>query len=53
MEKYVNKQKNVIGSLTVFNLLNMKPNYSDLSRQYGIDRHTISKYQKDMKKHQQ
>lgn len=24
--------------------LNIKPNYSDLSRRYGLDRHTIKKY---------
>lgn len=47
METNINKQTGVIGSLAMFNLLNMKPNYSALSRQYGIDRHTISKYHKE------
>lgn len=46
METYINRQKDLIGSLSLFNLLNMKPNYSALSIEYGIDRHTISKYHK-------
>ena len=24
--------------------LNIRPNFSDLSREYGVDRHTIKKY---------
>jgi len=35
---------NIFGELTLMKQLNIKPNYSDLSRRYGLDRHTIKKY---------
>lgn len=35
---------NIFGELTIMKQLNIKPNYSDLSRRYGLDRHTIKKY---------
>lgn len=34
----------VIGALKVMDDLNLKPNYSELERLYGVDRHTIKKY---------
>ena len=30
--------------LKIMMLSNIKPNFSELSRQYGIDRHTVKKY---------
>lgn len=37
-------KRNLIGELTIMKQLNIKPNFSALSREYGIDRHTIKKY---------
>lgn len=34
----------VIGALKAMKDLNIKPNFSDLQRVYGVDRHTIKKY---------
>jgi transposase len=34
----------VIGDLKIMDTLGIKPNYSELSRKYGIDRRTIKKY---------
>ena len=34
---------NLTGTLAVCKTMGYKPNYSELSRQFGIDRHTISK----------
>lgn len=36
--------KNIIGELRIMKELNIKPNFSALSREYGIDRRTIKKY---------
>ena len=38
---------NIFGELTIMKQLDMKPNFSELSRKYGIDRHTIKKYYKE------
>ncbi len=38
-----NSQK-LIGVLSTMKDFNLKPNYSQLQREYGIDRHTIKKY---------
>lgn len=35
---------NIFGELTIMKQLNIKPNYSDLSRKYGLDRHTMFEY---------
>jgi len=35
---------NVLGMLEIYRSYNMKPNFSELSRIYGLDRHTIKKY---------
>lgn len=39
----MNKSK-LIGHLEILRTMSMKPNFSELSRIYGIDRHTIKKY---------
>jgi len=39
---------NYLGDLTIMKHLGMKPNFSELSRIYHVDRHTIAKhYKKD------
>lgn len=38
---------NLLGELTCLKMMNMKPNFSDLSRRYNIDRHTVAKYYKE------
>ena len=35
---------NLIGQLNILKIMNIKPNYSELARQYGVDRRTIKKY---------
>ena len=35
---------NIIGEIRIMKDLKMKPNFSSMSRKYGIDRHTIKKY---------
>lgn len=37
-------KNNLIGELMAIKQLGQKPNYSDLQRKYGTDRHTIKKY---------
>lgn len=36
-------ETNLIGVLLLFHYLNMKPNFSELARYFGFDRHTIQK----------
>ena len=43
-------KKEVETRLKILRCLNMKPNYSELSREYGVSRQTISKYDKGFKK---
>ena len=38
------ENKNIIGVLRIMDDLKIKPNYSELSRAYGVDRHTVKKY---------
>ena len=38
---------NLIGELSCLKMMNIKPNFSDLSRRYKIDRHTIAKYYRE------
>ena len=33
-----------IGKIELMKNMNIKPNFSELARQYGVDRHTIAKY---------
>ena len=35
---------NIRGMLEIYRSCHMKPNFSELQRIYGIDRHTIKKY---------
>lgn len=34
----------LLTQLKIFKLTNLKPNYSELARQYGVDRRTVKKY---------
>lgn len=36
-------EKNLIGALTMFKVMKISPNFSELARTYGKDRHTIKK----------
>lgn len=36
-------EDNLIGTLSMFRTMGIKPNFSDLARSYGKDRHTIKK----------
>jgi transposase len=36
--------KNIMGELFIMDQMGIKPNYSALGREYGLDRHTIKKY---------
>ena len=35
---------NLIGQINILKIMNIKPNYSELARQYNIDRRTVKKY---------
>ena len=35
---------NIIGQINIIKTMNLKPNFSELAREYGIDRRTIKKY---------
>jgi predicted transcriptional regulator len=35
---------NLIGQINIIKAMNFKPNYSELAREYGIDRRTVKKY---------
>lgn len=41
---------NLVGTLSVCRTMGYKPNYSELSRQFGVDRHTISKIWKGVER---
>ncbi len=38
---------NIIGALEIYRTLNIKPNYSALAKEYGLDRKTVAKYWKE------
>lgn len=40
----ITTERNLLGTLTLFTMNNIKPNYSELERQYGVNRKTIRKY---------
>lgn len=40
----IDVSSNLIGELRFMKTLQIKPNFSDLSRKYSVDRHTIKKY---------
>ena len=35
---------NLLGALRILKEMKIKPNFSELERQFGVDRHTIKKY---------
>ena len=37
-------QFNLLGALRILKEMKIKPNFSELQRQYDVDRHTIKKY---------
>ena len=37
-------ERNLIGELSMYKESGIKPNFSDIARRYGIDRHTVSAY---------
>ena len=37
-------ERNLMGELDMYRQLGKTPNYSELARRYGIDRHTVSRY---------
>lgn len=37
-------ERNLMGELNVMKETGMKPNFSDIARRYGVDRHTVAKY---------
>ena len=37
-------KRNLLGEIRIMKDLNIKPNFSALQREYGVDRHTIKKY---------
>lgn len=41
-----NQERNLIGLLLIMKINDIKPNFSELSKIYKLDRHTISKYYK-------
>ncbi len=38
------KMKNLLGQINIFKAMETKPNFSELAREYGIDRRTVKKY---------
>lgn len=40
-------ERNLMGELNMLKEERIKPNFSDVSRRYGIDRHTVAKYWND------
>ena len=38
------EERNVMGELNMYRQLGLKPNFSEIARRYGIDRHTVSRY---------
>lgn len=41
------EERNVMGELNIYRQLGLKPNYSEIARRYGMDRHTVAKYWQD------
>ena len=37
-------EKNMIGELNMYKEAGIKPNFSDIARRYGKDRHTVASY---------
>ena len=37
-------ETNLDGELSMMKEMGVRPNYSDVARRYGVDRHTVAKY---------
>ena len=40
-------ERNVMGELSMHRAAGTKPNFSDIARRHGLDRHTVAKYWKE------
>ena len=40
-------ERNIMGELNMYRQLGVKPNFSDIARRYGLDRHTVASYWKE------
>ena len=40
-------ERNVMGELNVYRGSGAKPNFSEIARRHGMDRHTVAKYWRD------
>lgn len=38
------KERNIVGELNAYRQLGLKPNFSEIARRYGLDRHTVAAY---------
>ena len=38
------EERNIMGELNVYRQLGLKPNFSEIGRRYGINRHTVARY---------
>lgn len=38
------EERNIMGELNMYRQLGLKPNFSEIGRRYGLDRHTVSRY---------
>lgn len=38
------EERNIMGELNMYRQLGLKPNFSEIGKRYGIDRHTVSRY---------
>ena len=37
-------ERNLTGELNMYKEAGIKPNFSDIARRYGLDRHTVASY---------
>ena len=38
------EERNIMGELNMYRQLGLKPNFSEIGRRYGLDRHTVARY---------
>lgn len=38
------EERNIMGELNMYRQLGLKPNFSEVGRRYGLDRHTVARY---------
>lgn len=38
------EERNIMGELNMYRQLGLKPNFSEIGRRYGLDRHTVALY---------